>query len=257
MSLVVSIGLFIFAALGHGYLWTDAVNRMHAWPGPRKLIDVLTYGCLAAFLILPLAVLLCWGDVSPFGDATSDSTYGWAHWYLLFCAVWGAGSLVVSWLRRYATDSPRIVLNWQQEPVDVNEQLGDDTLRPGMAQTMGVVPGNQVLQLTIDRKRLAIPQLGSRHEGLKIAHISDLHMTGRLGPNWYEVVAEQVNRLEADAIAITGDIVENEACWPWLADSLGTLKAKHGVYFVLGNHDFYIRCRADEAVAAGPGFDVP
>jgi predicted MPP superfamily phosphohydrolase len=102
------------------------------------------------------------------------------------------------------------------------------------------VPFNQVFQLTVDHKRLAIPQLSAHHEGLKIAHISDLHITGRIGPKWYEVVAEQVNQLQADVIVITGDLVEKEACWPWLAGSLGKLQAKHGVYFVLGNHDFYV-----------------
>ena len=102
------------------------------------------------------------------------------------------------------------------------------------------VPGNQILRLTVDKKRLAIPRLSPQHEGLQIAHISDLHMTGRIGQQWYEFVVEQVNQLNADAIILTGDIIENESCWPWLADSIGKLRAKYGVYFILGNHDFYI-----------------
>ena len=132
------------------------------------------------------------------------------------------------------------MLDWQQETPDLGDQLGTDLLQPGKTQRLAKVPGNQFLQLTLDRKRLAIPNLPASHQGLKIAHLSDLHMTGSIGPRWFEVVAEQVNALQPDVIAITGDIVEKEACWPWLANSLGKLQAKHGVYFVLGNHDFYI-----------------
>ncbi len=240
MTLVYSIGLLILAALGHGYLWTDAVNRLHAWSGPRKLIDALTYLCFLAFLVLPLAVGMLWNDVKLFGEGFSQLPFRWVHGYFFFCDAWGVYSLIVNSLRRYATDNPRALLDWQQERLNIDEQLGTEVLRAGVSQLMAKIPGNQVLQLTVDRKRLAIPQLHSNHEGLKIAHLSDLHMTGSLGSRWFEVVAEQVNALQPDVIAITGDIVEKEACWPWLADSLGKLQAKHGVYFILGNHDFYI-----------------
>ena len=228
MPPVLSIALFLLTALGHGYLWTDAVNRLHAWSGPRKLIDVLTSLCFLAFLALPLVALMRWGGSR------------WVQTYLFLCVVWGIYSLIINSLRRYATDNPRALLDWQQESLDISKQLGPDILRAGKPQFLGKIPGNQVLQLTVDRKRLAIPQLPASLQGLKIAHISDLHMTGSLGLRWFEVVAEQVNSLQPDVIAITGDIVEKEPCWPWLADSLGKLQAKQGVYFVLGNHDYYI-----------------
>ena len=238
MSLDFSIGLptiavFGLAVLGHGYLWTDLVNRLHAWSGPRKLIDALTSLCMSFFLVLPVVVAIFWGNERCWLGR-------WGQGYLFFCVVWGVYSLIVNSMRRYATDNPRTLLDWQQQRLDIGEQLGDDVFRAGSPLLLAKIPGNQVIQLTIDRKRLAIPQLCPNLEGLKIAHLSDLHMTGRIGPRWFEVVAEQVNKLQPDVIAITGDIVENEACWPWLANSLGKLQAKHGVYFVLGNHDFYI-----------------
>ena len=228
MSQVFLIALFVLAALGHGYLWTDAVNLLHAWAGPRKLIDALTSLCLSAFLVLPVAAFFLGKDCFL------------VRGYLFLCAAWGVYSLIVNTLRRNATDNPRTLLDWQQETPNLGDQLGTDLLQPGKTQLLANIPGNQVLQLTLDRKRLAIPNLPASHQGLKIAHLSDLHMTGSIGPRWFEVVAEQVNALQPDVIAITGDIVEKEACWPWLANSLGKLQAKHGVYFVLGNHDFYI-----------------
>jgi len=247
VSLVYSIGLPIFAVfglaafwlavfglalLGHGYLWTDAVNRLHAWSGPRKRIDALTSFCLLAFLVLPPVVAVFW--------TVFWKGYRWGQSYFFFCVVWGIYALIINTLRRYAKDNPRTLLDLKQDRLDIGEPFGAGLLQPGMPQLMAKIPGNQFLQLSIDRKRLAIPRLSPKHAGLKIAHLSDLHMTGKIGSRWFEAVAEQVNRLEPDVIAITGDIVEKEACWPWLADSLGKLQAKHGVYFILGNHDYYI-----------------
>jgi len=245
VSLFLSLGLLLLAALGHGYLWTDAVNRLHAWSGPRWLIDALTYLSFLAFLVLPVAVAMLWNDAVLIDTVLYDENMSlppsrWALSYFYFCTAWGVYSLIVNNLRRFATDNPRALLDWQQEYLDIDEQLGIEVLRAGLPQLIAKIPGNQVLQLTVDRKRLAIPQLHPKHEGLKIAHLSDLHMIGSLGLRWFEVVAEQVNELQPDVIAITGDIVEKEACWPWLASSLGILQAKYGVYFILGNHDFYI-----------------
>src|SRR5690606_16801752 len=48
------------------------------------------------------------------------------------------------------------------------------------------------------------------------------------------------NVLHCDVIVVTGDLVELEAYRDWLYDSLGMLTAKYGVYFILGNHDYFI-----------------
>jgi len=234
------IGVIVLAVLGHGYLWVDAVNRLHAWAWPRKWVDGATLACFLAFLALPPLILLSWapidlGNLNPAGIQSF-----WLRHYLLFCAIWGGFKLLICSIYWYTTDNPKTLLEWRQERLEVASKLDQDLLHGWLPRLLAKVPGNQVFQLTVDHKRLAIPRLDTRLEGLKIAHISDLHMTGRIGPQWYEVVAAQVDQLQADIIIVTGDIVEKEACWPWLANSLGKLRAKHGVYFILGNHDFYI-----------------
>jgi hypothetical protein len=61
-------------------------------------------------------------------------------------------------------------------------------------------------------------------------------------------VVEKVNALEADAIVITGDLVDGplSALREHVAP-LADLRAKHGVYFVTGNHEYY--AGADEWIA--------
>ncbi len=84
--------------------------------------------------------------------------------------------------------------------------------------------------------------------GIKIVHISDVHMKRLSG---YEVkVATKVNRLEPDVILLTGDFFSNvKVLEPGLVDSMRrdikhivhfitSLQAKHGIFVSRGNYDF-------------------
>jgi len=229
--------LIVLAILGHGYAWVGGVNRLHAWPGPRKWVDWATLVCFVIFLILPVLVVLDPPDFS--GEKFAFAKLSWPAIYFYLCVISGAGNLLLRALHWYRTDNRATLRDWQQQPVPMDADASA-IFHGDFANRMARVPVNEALHLKIDRKRLAIPRLSAEHEGLTIAHISDLHMTGRLDRRWYETITAEVSRLGADMIVVTGDIVEKEACWPWLADTLGTLRAENGVYFILGNHDFYI-----------------
>ena len=92
----------------------------------------------------------------------------------------------------------------------------------------------------IERIRVPIQGLGPAFEGLKIAQISDVHIGETLGRRFLERVVAQVNALDADLIAITGDLIDGSVAQ--LRDevaSLADLKAKRGVFYVTGNHEYY------------------
>jgi hypothetical protein len=77
-------------------------------------------------------------------------------------------------------------------------------------------------------------------EGLRIAQISDLHLGPILGRAWLEGVVAAVNALEPDLVAVTGDLADGHV--PDLVDvvaPIAKLRARHGVYFVTGNHEYY------------------
>ncbi len=240
MSLILVGGVLLLAVLGHGYFWIDGVNRLHAWAGPRVLIDYPTYVALGAFLVLPLLVVWDWWQL---GSGAYDYLWlqsGWLTRYVQLGAFWGAAKLIFHRIALRQVDHPRTLLSWRQEPSAHAPQLSPLPVTGIYTQLLARLPGNQCLQLSTDFKRLAIPQLPANHIGLKIAHLSDLHMTGRIKQKWFEGVVDQVNQLEPDVIALTGDLVEVEACWPWLSETLGRLRARYGIYFILGNHDFFI-----------------
>ena len=75
-------------------------------------------------------------------------------------------------------------------------------------------------------------------DGVRIAHISDIHFGHLLGPERLVQAVDAVRAVKPDLIAITGDLVDlsaHEA--PLLFEQLSLLKAHLGVFVVLGNHD--------------------
>jgi predicted MPP superfamily phosphohydrolase len=228
------------ALVGHGFLWAGVVNRLHGFRGPRPIIKALTVVSVLAFVGLPLAGLWQWLTVAEANVSELVRQGGWSVWYGLACAGVGVASLAVKpWVERQRYDR-RTVMEWKSERRDAPKHASAPTLVGPYARLLGSMPGNEVLALSIDRKRLAVPRLPAELDGLTIAHLSDFHMTGRIGRDYFAHVARVVNELRPDVIAITGDIIEHESCRPWLADSLGQLCAPLGVYFVLGNHDEFV-----------------
>ena len=88
---------------------------------------------------------------------------------------------------------------------------------------------------------IRLPGLPAAYDGLRIVHLSDIHHSLLVNLREVERVVELVNECSPDLVALTGDYVTlSAACiWP-VARALGRLKAKQGVFAVLGNHDFQV-----------------
>lgn len=93
---------------------------------------------------------------------------------------------------------------------------------------------------TIMETTVPIKGLGNNLNRLTIAQISDLHVGPTIKKGYVEQVVEQVNNLNPDIIAITGDLVDGSV--EYLAKHVEPLKDLHaniGKYFVTGNHEYY------------------
>jgi len=76
--------------------------------------------------------------------------------------------------------------------------------------------------------------------GFTIAQITDVHVGPTIARDYVEAVVDVVNGLDADLVAITGDLVDGGV--PQLAHHtapLGRIVARHGTFFVTGNHEYY------------------
>ncbi|MFW5793176.1 MAG: metallophosphoesterase [Bacteroidota bacterium] len=77
------------------------------------------------------------------------------------------------------------------------------------------------------------------HTPLKIVHISDLHLGSWLNINKINQLTYKINELNPDLIFVSGDLVNFSSAEISRFDTiLRKLKSKHGVYSVLGNHDY-------------------
>lgn len=85
-----------------------------------------------------------------------------------------------------------------------------------------------------------VPGLHADLNGLRIAQISDLHVSRVIRHRYVQGVVERVQALAPDLVALTGDIVDGpvERLRPDV-EPLGRLAAVAPAFFVLGNHDCY------------------
>jgi hypothetical protein len=90
------------------------------------------------------------------------------------------------------------------------------------------------------RVDVPIENLPAAFEGFRIAQLSDIHIGPTIKGDFLRSLVERVNALDADLVAVTGDLVDGkvEQLREHVAP-LADLRGKDGVYFVTGNHEYY------------------
>lgn len=74
----------------------------------------------------------------------------------------------------------------------------------------------------------------------KIAQVSDSHLNKNIKLARVKATVEKINEFEPDLVLFTGDVYEDhEKVRTPYVEALREIKAKHGVYGVLGNHEYY------------------
>lgn len=91
-------------------------------------------------------------------------------------------------------------------------------------------------------KRVEVPlaKLPRAGDGYTIVQLTDIHIGPTLGHDFLATVVRETNALNADLIAITGDLVDGsvEQLREKVAPLAG-LRARDGVFFITGNHEYY------------------
>ena len=92
----------------------------------------------------------------------------------------------------------------------------------------------------LTRRTLYLPDLPLGLNGLRIAHLSDVHAGVLMGEEKMKELVRQTNALGADLILQTGDMIDiSQAYIPQYVRAFRDLRAPLGVVTVLGNHDRY------------------
>ncbi|MFI8197319.1 metallophosphoesterase [Streptomyces sp. NPDC085942] len=99
----------------------------------------------------------------------------------------------------------------------------------------GVLRGPSVKRITVPLARL--PRAA---HGFRIAVVSDIHIGPILGRAHTRRIVDTINATSPDLIAVVGDLVDGSvADLGSAAEPLASLRARHGSYFVTGNHEYF------------------
>lgn len=123
----------------------------------------------------------------------------------------------------------------------------------------------QVSEYTIE-----VPRKQSRLNNLRVAFVADIHIDRNTSVKFIEQYAKKVKALNPDILLYGGDIVEgrdDKEINAAITNVLKNIKAKYGVYGILGNHEFYgsddpgryypeieAKLLRDEMIKIGSGF---
>jgi uncharacterized protein len=241
-----SFAIFLLVALAvlgamHGYLWLRLV-RDPALPEPwRRLATVL-------LVLLALAV--------PAGMFALRRGAGWAArllpvaaftWlgvaFILCCAVAALD------LARLAAQGLSVVADWLRPGPDAPADPARRLFVARAAAGGAVLAGGGAVAYAfrsatgpaeIHEVPVRLERLPPALSGLTIAQITDLHVGPTIRAREVRRVVEQTNALRPDVVAITGDLVDGSVSQLRAAvEGIAALKARHGVYFVTGNHEYY------------------
>jgi uncharacterized protein len=264
---------FIFLAVAlslvggmHYYIWARLVRDPHL---PLGWTRALTVSVIALGVAMPATLLA--------SRLLHTSAVRPAIWVAF---VWmGVGFLLVAFLG--IADLGRLVafaiarVRGPTDPDPERRLLLARTLAAGVggvvaglsaAGVHSALDGLQIKDLEVKLRGLP-PELA----GFRLVQISDVHVGPLLRRDWVAHVVEQVRALSPDLVAITGDLVDGrvheirEHVAP-----LSTIQARHGVFFVTGNHEYYsgveewyahlpslgVRPLRNERVEVAPGLEI-
>lgn len=111
--------------------------------------------------------------------------------------------------------------------------------------------------IEVTHRNIELPHLPAALAGLRVVQLSDIHH-GLYMPRERVVRAvEFANRLQPDLLALTGDFVSNSRSFiAPVAEILGGLRARWGVFAVLGNHDYRVGAEQVATALLRQGIEV-
>jgi len=239
-------------AIINRYLWHRLVRDTQLGPVASKLISL-------ALIVLTTSIpatLLYWAWVSRTAAPTlTVIAFGWlgVSFYLVACfASWdmfrALRGLVQRVRRARVQPAPAQVSVAPKPAEDAAERetrrvfmarsvAGGALLAAGGISSFGV--RSALWEITTPEIAVGLPRLPRALDGFSIALLTDVHIGAMLDGRFLRHLAEQTNRLRPDLIAIGGDLVDGRV------SQIGTqvaelrrLQARHGIYFVTGNHEY-------------------
>lgn len=219
----------------HYYVWARLVRDPGLPPGVTR---TLSYALVLLFFSIPSAMFLRRSALGRSVDALVWVSMIWLG-LLLFLTLAVAVAdvaragwhLARAWQGAGPLDTQRrqtLARLWAGAATLVAGSLGLWSLRSGLAR------------VEVQRVRVSLRRLPPALSGLRIVQLSDVHVGPTIHRQFLATVVRECNALKPDVLVITGDLVDGsvEELRAHVAP-LAELRAKYGVYFVTGNHEYY------------------
>ena len=235
---------YAFAALvgmGHMAICIALVNRLHSSSLSYHLLRWLKWALYFVGAIPVVVVPKILTGIDPVDYRSIVSTFSPGFLYAVLCCVAGFYTISVWCRRKFLLGRYAPLRSNYTERLQLGQKLGQRALGTPFPHFIAQIPGNQILSVEANEKVLKLPRLPEQLDGLTIAHLSDLHLSGKLSQRFFEEIVHHVNKWDADLVAVTGDLVDRPHCIEWLPHILGQLRARYGVISILGNHDARLR----------------
>ncbi|MBM7057233.1 metallophosphoesterase [Streptomyces durocortorensis] len=121
----------------------------------------------------------------------------------------------------------------------VSRVVGGAAAAAGLA-TVGYGTHNVLSGPSVKRITVPLARLPRAAHGFRIAVVSDIHIGPILGRAHTRRIVDTINRTSPDLVAVVGDLVDGSvADLGSAAEPLAALRARHGSYFVTGNHEYF------------------
>jgi predicted MPP superfamily phosphohydrolase len=253
-AVVVLVASLLFSA-GHRYLWARLIRDADL---PPRWARAATIALAVLFVVLECTVVseFLLDQVLPRSVAVLYSWlgYGWLGCFTFLVMAVAVGDLGRALAARLRAPRDNAIADVERRDAITRIFAGG-----AVALGLGTAAYGVASALTpiVKRIQVALPKLTRASSGTRVVQITDIHVGPTIGRGFLEDIVARVNALSPDLVAITGDLVDgpvNE-----LAEHvapLAKLRAKHGVYFVTGNHEYYQNTDAWMAHLASLGVRV-
>lgn len=98
---------------------------------------------------------------------------------------------------------------------------------------------NDVYDIEVTKHEVLIDDLPEQFDGYRIAFMTDTHVASFMRRAFYREVVSQVHRFDPDIAIFGGDFVTFRRDITLMAELLGDVRARDGVFAILGNHDYW------------------
>ena len=250
--------ILVVTGLIHWYLWARLV-RATTRPGSRGR-RAGTIAMVVLALLIPATIA---GRQLPMAQQRVASWPGYLWLSVMFLAL---STLVV-------LEIPRLVMNrWPRSaPVPVGapadgpepttpepalrpppEPAPDPSRRLFLARSLAAVAGVTAVGTTaigvhtalgpprLARRQITLGTLPRTMDRFRIALVADIHLGPFLGRGHTQRIVDTINGLDADLVAVVGDLVDGSVAeLGSAAEPLARLRSRRGSFFVTGNHEYF------------------